>query len=137
MKNRLRELASGALILVVDDEPINRELAKSILEDAGVIVETASNGLDAIRVIEEKSVDLILMDMQMPGMDGLEATREIRRRHRGKNIRILAMTANVFDEHRESCLAAGMDDFLVKPCHPETLYTSLIHWLQGQMASPR
>ncbi|WP_162888681.1 response regulator [Dechloromonas sp. HYN0024] len=130
VKEQLRELARGALVLVVDDEPINLELAKSVLEDAGVEVETASNGFDAIRITEEKSIDLILMDMQMPGMDGLEATREIRRRDRGKNIRILAMTANAFDEHRESCLAAGMDDFLVKPCHPATLYKSLHRWLQ-------
>jgi CheY-like chemotaxis protein len=76
-----------------------------------------------------KAYDLILMDMQMPEMDGLAATREIRKRLNGTPLTIIAMTANAFDTDQENCIAAGMDDFLSKPCRPDDLYACLLDWL--------
>ena len=116
-------------ILVVEDEPINREIAVLTLADAGQVVDTAEDGLQAIELVERNDYDLILMDMQMPTMDGLEATRQIRLLAKYAKTPIIAMTANAFAEDKARCLAAGMNDFVTKPVNPETLFATMLHWL--------
>ena len=123
---------AGARILLVEDEPINREVAQEQLEEVGLLVDLAENGDEAVALVKENDYDLVLMDMQMPVMDGLEATRVIRRLPGRQNLPIVAMTANAFAEDRERCLAAGMDDFLAKPVKPEQLFQTLLHWLDRQ-----
>lgn len=120
---------SGARILVAEDEPINQEIAKEILSDVGLLVDIAANGQEAVERFRSGAYDLILMDMQMPKMDGLTATREIRHFLSGHPLPIIAMTANAFDTDQENCIAAGMDGFLSKPCRPNDLYACLLGWL--------
>jgi PAS domain S-box-containing protein len=125
----LRREYRGTRLLVVEDEPINRLLAKEFLADAGCEVDTAENGVEAVERVENNRYALILMDMQMPKMDGLEATRRIRTLPNGRSVPIVAMTANAFAEDREACLAASMNDFVTKPFVPETLYQTILRWL--------
>jgi PAS domain S-box-containing protein len=119
-----REFA-GRRVLVVDDEPINREITKWILEGVGLRVDEAVDGDEAIRMAAKESYPLILMDMQMPRTDGLEATRHIRLLPGYAATPILAMTANAFREDRERCFAAGMSGFLSKPVQTEELYRTI------------
>jgi signal transduction histidine kinase/ActR/RegA family two-component response regulator len=112
-------------ILLVEDNPINQLVANGLLEKAGCSADLATDGVDAVEKVQAGGYDLILMDMQMPRLDGLGATRRIRSLPLARQPVILAMTANAFDEDRQQCLAAGMDDFLSKPLSFETFAAAL------------
>ncbi|MBS1228317.1 MAG: domain S-box [Proteobacteria bacterium] len=125
----LRQDHRGRRILLVDDEQINLEVAQFLLEGSGLVVETAENGFEAIERARETNYAVILMDMQMPKLDGLEATRQIRELPGQRDTPIIAMTANAFAEDRARCLDAGMNDFLIKPFDPEQLFSTLLKHL--------
>ena len=126
----IRQKLGSKRILLVEDEPINREIAQALLEDVGFIVDLAEDGGKAIERVQAATYDLILMDMQMPHVNGLEATRQIRLLPVGATIPIIAMTANAFAEDRELCIEACMNDFIAKPVSVSLLYQKLCAWLQ-------
>jgi PAS domain S-box-containing protein len=126
---QLKAAFAGRRVLLAEDDEFNREIGTLLLQDVGLVVDVAEDGLAAFEMAAKKSYDVILMDMQMPKMDGLEATRKIRSNHTGPTVPIVAMTANAFAEDRVRCLEAGMDDFLTKPVDPMVLYKVLLHQL--------
>ncbi|RIX41927.1 MAG: response regulator [Rhodocyclales bacterium GT-UBC] len=128
----LRADYAGARILLVEDEPINQEVSRELLEFAGLQVDLASNGQMAIDCVRHQAYDLILMDMQMPVMNGTDASQAIRELPEGRTVPIIALTANAFDEDRLRCLEAGMNDHIGKPVDPEMLYATLLKWLSRQ-----
>ncbi len=122
-------------ILMVDDTAVNRELVKLMLEPLGLEVEEAAGGADGVQAAMTKPYDLILMDVRMPGVDGLEATRLIRAVSAlNRRTPILALTADVQPENVAACRSAGMDDVLAKPIVPGQLIGKLMHWGQGRQA---
>ena len=122
----------GLRVLLVEDEMINREVALELLKDIWQIVDVAENGLEAVELASKNDYGLILMDMQMPLMDGLEATQRIRLLANGANVLIIAMTANAFVEDKARCFAVGMNDFIAKPVAPDVLFSTILKCLSRQ-----
>ncbi len=123
------ESRKGARVLLVEDNDINQEVAGMLLTDAGFIVEIAGDGQVALDMVRRKAYDIVLMDMQMPVMDGVEATQAIRRMPALRRLPIVAMTANAMAQDRRRCMEAGMNDFIVKPINPEELWGMLVKWI--------
>jgi CheY-like chemotaxis protein len=121
-------------VLIVDDEPINLMIAEEFLVDAGLLIDTAADGLEAVEKVTNGTYNAILMDMQMPRMGGLEASRRIRQIPGYSKVPIIALTANAFGKDREKCYAAGMNDFVTKPVKPEELFLILASWLSKPSA---
>jgi PAS domain S-box-containing protein len=126
---RLKTKFQGSRILLVEDEPVNQEVSRWLLEEAGLTVDLAENGIVAVNMAKSSQYSLILMDMQMPEMNGVDATRAIRALPDYAETPILAMTANALSEDREVCLEAGMNDHIGKPVVPDILYETLLKWL--------
>jgi two-component system sensor histidine kinase/response regulator len=124
------EQMRGARVLLVEDNEINQEVAIGQLEEAEVFVDLAENGAEAVRMVRENDYDIVLMDMQMPVMDGIEATRILRSNPRFQTLPIIAMTANALVSDREMCLEAGMNDHIAKPIDPDQLFGVLLRWIK-------
>jgi PAS domain S-box-containing protein len=123
----------GTRILLAEDEPVNREVMTFLLEDAGLTVDVAVNGQEALEMARDGGYSLILMDIQMPVMNGLDTTRAIRRLPGLSTLPVLALTANAFDEDRERCLDAGMNDHISKPVEPDLLCSTVLRWLRQDL----
>lgn len=133
----IKQRHAGRRILVVDDEPINCEIAVSLLQAAGLEVDTAEDGIQAVAMAGMCDYDAILMDMQMPNLDGLQATARIRSLSGHQATPVIAMTANVFVEDRARCLAAGMDEFIPKPFNPAALFSTMLKCLDQRQTHDR
>ncbi len=120
----------GARILLAEDNEINQQIACELLQDAGLVVEIAENGLIALEMIKRSTYDLVLMDMQMPVMDGLSATAALRCMPKFNALPVVAMTANARLEDRLACIASGMNDFVSKPIDPDILWPVLLKWIK-------
>jgi len=131
-ETRLKKEFAGFRVLLAEDEPINQEVSCGLLEDAGLQVDLAENGAIAVALAQENIYDLIIMDIQMPKMNGIDATRAIRALPNYAATPILAMTANAFDEDRQVCIDAGMNEHIGKPVVPEKLFETLLKWLSKE-----
>lgn len=126
----IRARFGGTRILIAEDEPVSQEITRELLEHAGLSVDIAADGCEALALSRQHPYALILMDMQMPCMSGIDATRGIRSQSLNTATPIIATTANAFDEDRNDCMAAGMDSHLPKPISPAKLYEAVLYWLQ-------
>ncbi|MFA6012796.1 MAG: PAS domain S-box protein [Desulfobacteraceae bacterium] len=122
----------GSRILLVEDNDLNQEVAMELLRDAGFIVDLAENGKIALDMVRAADYHIVLMDMQMPVMDGVTATRLIRKDERFKDLPVVAMTANAMQEDCDRCMAAGMNDHVAKPIEPENLWKALLKWIKPE-----
>ena len=129
------ERIRGARVLLVEDNELNREVAMGLLEDPRLSIESAENGEVAVQMVDKHDYDLVLMDMQMPVMDGIAATKAIRSNPRFRTLPIIAMTANAMVSDREKCLEAGMNDHLGKPIDPDKLFDALLRWIPPRHAT--
>jgi PAS domain S-box-containing protein len=134
--NAHRRSLAGARILLVEDNPINQELASDLLGDVGIVLSTADNGRQALDMLEHETFDLVLMDCQMPVMDGYEATRALRQRPYGRDLPVIAMTANAMVGDREKVLEAGMNDHIAKPIRVDELFATLARWIRKAPTRP-
>ncbi|HEY9065253.1 MAG TPA: ABC transporter substrate-binding protein [Burkholderiaceae bacterium] len=130
-----RAVLAGAHVLLVEDNPFNQELARDLLGRAQVVVRVANNGREAIDLLARESFDVVLMDCQMPVMDGYAATRELRGDPRWHDLPIIAMTANAMVGDREKVLAAGMNDHIAKPINVVEMFATLARWVRPEMAA--
>ncbi|MCG8634359.1 MAG: response regulator [Desulfobacterales bacterium] len=130
---------SGTCVLLVEDDSINQQIIAELLKSAGIIVSLADNGSEAVTAVNnsDPGFDGVLMDVQMPEMDGYEATRIIRKRPENAELPIIAMTANATAEDRQKCIDAGMNDHISKPVEPGLLFEALAKWLPGQNMQPQ
>ena len=119
----------GARVLLVEDNELNREVALGLLEDGHLAIDLAENGEVAVKMVNKSKYNIVLMDMQMPVMDGVTATKLIRKEAQHSKLPIIAMTANVMAADREKCIAAGMNDHVAKPIDPDELFTVLLRWI--------
>jgi len=124
------EAAKPQRVLLVEDNELNQEVASALLKHAGFVVDLAADGAAALNRVQQTGYDAVLMDMQMPVMDGVTATREIRKHARYKDLPIIAMTASTLASDRELCIEAGMNDYVVKPIDPEVLFAILAKWIK-------
>jgi CheY-like chemotaxis protein len=131
----LKTSFAGTRVLLVEDEPINQEVSICLLEAVGLNVDLATDGVEAVDRALAVDYAVILMDMMMPRLDGLGATRAIREAAHRQRTPIIAMTANAFAEDQQLCLEAGMNDFMSKPVAPDLLYAKLLKWLRQREAS--
>ena len=129
-ETRIKQRYNGARVLLAEDEPINQEVSRGLLEEVGLVVDLAADGLVAVNMAKATNYALILMDMQMPLLDGVDACKAIRLCPGRENTPILAMTANAFEEDRQRCFEAGMNDHIAKPVDPDLLFETLFKWLQ-------
>ncbi|MBF0125293.1 MAG: response regulator [Magnetococcales bacterium] len=120
-------------VLLVEDNETNQEIALALLTDVGCVVDLAANGALAVAKLEQTSYDIVLMDMQMPVMDGITATVAIRQLPQCVTLPILAMTANAMHADRERCLAAGMSDYIAKPIEPSDLWSKMVQWIPPKL----
>jgi CheY-like chemotaxis protein len=129
-EQRIQQDYAGTVILLAEDEPISQEISRGLLEEVGLVVVLAEDGMQALELARQNRYALILMDMQMPNLNGVDATKAIRTLPGYEKTPILAMTANAFDEDRKTCIEAGMDDHIPKPIDPDKLYETLLEWLE-------
>ncbi|MBF0214045.1 MAG: response regulator, partial [Magnetococcales bacterium] len=125
----IRAKIGGARVLLVEDNPINQQIAQEILAKVGLVVKTANHGGEGVAMVEAARFDIVLMDIQMPEMDGYQATARIRADARFQDLPIIAMTANAMKGDRERCLAAGMNDYVSKPIDKKELFLSILRWI--------
>ncbi|MBI5108933.1 MAG: response regulator [Rhodocyclales bacterium] len=132
IENELRRRFAGSRVLLADDDPAGREVATAMLRDAGLVIDAADDGAQALQLAQGRDYHLILMDMRMPCMNGVDAAAAIRADSRNRDTTIVALTANAFAEDRQTCLAAGMNDHIAKPVEASVLYSTLLHWLSRE-----
>ena len=127
---------AGTRVLLAEDEPVNQEITVCLLNDVGLVVDLAEDGCQALSLAQRNPYSLILMDMQMPNMNGIDATRAIRADSLNRDTPIVAMTANAFDDDRKRCLEAGMNDYLSKPVSPDLLFERVLAALNLRSTRP-